>query len=219
VKKNKPYYDRDLKNEIAALKYPIYCMDFETVNPALPRYVGMRPYDRFAFQWSVHVQKKPGAKTKHHEFLQDDGDDPRGAFITTLLSVLEEHKKTPIIVYSSFESGVLSEFSALFPKYAKRIEKIKSRLWDLLQVIRSNVYHPQFLGSFSIKNVLPALVPDMSYDGMEVADGTEAGLAYEKLISGELESKERQSLRDALLDYCRQDTLGMVKLLEHLRRL
>jgi predicted RecB family nuclease len=218
VKKNKPYYDRGLKNEIAALKYPLYFMDFETVNPALPRYAGMRPYDRFAFQWSVHVQKKPGAKTTHHEFLQDDGDDPRGAFITSLLSVLEEHKKAPVIVYSSFESGVLSEFSALFPKYAKRIEKIKDRLWDLLQVIRSNVYHPQFLGSFSIKTVLPALVPDMSYDGMEVADGTEAGFAYEKLVHGDLNPKERQSLKKALLEYCSQDALAMVRLLEHLRR-
>ena len=218
VKKNKPYYDRDLKDEIAALKYPIYFMDFETVNPALPRYTGMRPYDKFAFQWSVHVQKKPGAKTTHHEFLQDDGDDPRGAFITALLSVLEEHKKAPVIVYSPFESGVLTEFSSLFPKYAKRIEKIKNRLWDLLQVIRANVYHPQFLGSFSIKYVLPALVPDMSYDGMEVSDGMQAGIAYEKLVHGDLNPKERQSLKKALLEYCSQDALAMVRLLEHLRR-
>jgi hypothetical protein len=178
----------------------------------------MHPYDQIPFQWSVHVQKKPGLKLEHYEFLQDDESDPRDAFITSLLSVLEKHKKALIIVYSSFESTRLDDLSRWFPKYAKRINRVKNRLWDLLQVIRSNVYHPQFHGSFSIKNVLPALIPDMSYENMEVADGTQAGLAYEKLIRGELESKERQTLRDALLEYCRQDTMAMVRLLEYLNR-
>jgi predicted RecB family nuclease len=218
VKKNKPYYDRDLKDEITALKYPIYFMDFETLFPALPRYAGMHPYDQIPFQWSVHVQKKTEAEPEHHEFLQDEGNDPRDAFITSLLSVLEKHKKAPIIAYSPFESTRLGELSKSFPKYAKRIDKVKDRLWDLLQVIRAHVYHPKFLGSFSIKNVLPALGPDMSYDDMEVADGAEAGLAYEKLISGELDPKEKQFLKKALLEYCKQDTIAMVSLLEHLKK-
>ena len=218
VKKNKPYYDRDLKDEIAALNYPIYFMDFETLFPALPRYAGMRPYDQIPFQWSVHVQRNQKSKLEHYEFLQDNENDPRDAFITSLLSVLEEHKKAPIIVYSTFESTRLDDLSRWFPKYAKGIDQVKNRLWDLYQVIRSNVYHPQFYGSFSIKNVLPALIPDMSYENMEVADGTQAGLAYERMIHGGLGSKERQTLRNALLEYCRQDTMAMVKLLEHLNR-
>ncbi|NOQ85373.1 MAG: DUF2779 domain-containing protein, partial [Deltaproteobacteria bacterium] len=122
------------------------------------------------------------------------------------------------IVYSTFESTRLDDLSRWFPKYAKGIDQVKNRLWDLYQVIRSNVYHPQFYGSFSIKNVLPALIPDMSYENMEVADGTQAGLAYERMIHGGLGSKERQTLRNALLKYCRQDTMAMVKLLEHLNR-
>jgi len=218
VKKNNPYYDRDLKDEIAALNYPIYFMDFETLFPALPRYAGMRPYDQIPFQWSLHVQRNQKSKLEHYEFLQDDESDPRDAFITSLLSVLEEHKKAPVIVYSSFESTRLDDLSRWFPKYAKRIDQVKDRMWDLYQVIRSNVYHPQFYGSFSIKNVLPALIPDMSYENMEVADGTEAGLAYEKLIHGKLGSKEKHTLRNALLEYCRQDTMAMVKLLEHLKK-
>ena len=218
VQKNKPYYDRDLKDEIAELKYPRYFMDFETLFPALPRYAGMRPYDQIPFQWSVHIKRTPESKLEHHEFLQDDESDPRDAFITSLLSVLGEHKKAPIIVYSSFESARLNELSRWFPKYAKGIDQVKNRLWDLLQVIRSNVYHPQFYGSFSIKNVLPALIPDMSYENMKVADGTEAGLAYERMIHEETGSKEKQTLRNALLEYCRQDTMAMVKLLEHLKK-
>jgi predicted RecB family nuclease len=218
VKQNKPYYATQLQNELLELKHPVYFMDFETIFPALPRYAGIRPYDQIPFQWSVHLQRTPGSKLEHHEFLQDDGKDPRDAFITSLLNVLEEHKNAPVIVYSSFEATRLGDLSQWFPKYAKRIEKVKDRLWDLLPVIRSNVYHPKFYGSFSIKYVLPALVPEMSYDGMEVADGGEAGLAYKKLTREKLEQKERESLRKALLEYCKQDTMAMVKLLEHLKR-
>jgi len=79
------------------------------------------------------------------------------------------------------------------------------------------VYHPKFAGSFSIKKVLPALVPTMTYKGMEVADGTDAGLAWESLIRGDLDQDERNRIRKALLDYCGQDTLAMVKLVENFR--
>ena len=91
------------------------------------------------------------------------------------------------------------------------------RLWDLLPFVKKHVYHPDFRGSFSIKAVLPALVPDMTYEGMEVAHGGEAGLAWEQMIRGELDPAERQRLKSALLAYCRQDTLAMVKILERLR--
>jgi hypothetical protein len=84
-------------------------------------------------------------------------------------------------------------------------------------VVRNHVYHPKFAGSYSIKNVLPALVPGMSYDGMEVADGTDAGVAWERLVRGGLDQAEREKAQEVLLDYCSQDTLAMVKLLEKLR--
>ena len=97
------------------------------------------------------------------------------------------------------------------------IEKIQCRLWDLLPIVRDHVYHPAFGGSYSLKSVLPALVPEMSYAGLEVADGQAAGLAWESLIRGDCSEAECQRKRKALLDYCGQDTLGMVKLVELLR--
>jgi len=100
---------------------------------------------------------------------------------------------------------------------AGRIKKIQRRLWDLLPVVRNHVYHPQFAGSYSLKSVLPALVPDMTYECMEVADGTDAGLAWESLVRGSLDQSERDRIEKALLDYCGQDTLAMVKLLDKLR--
>ena len=215
-KLNQPYYDEALTWELDELDYPLYFMDFETVFPAIPRYKGMRPYDHVLFQWSVHLQKTPDSEPEHHEFLHTDTSDPRESFITSLLSVLEDYENAPILVYSSFELTRLNDLARWFPKYAKRIAKVQARLWDMLQVIRNNVYHPKFLGSFSIKYVLPALVPEMSYDNMEVADGAEAGLAYEKILSGNLHPDEQAKLKQSLLDYCKQDSLAMVRLLDHL---
>jgi hypothetical protein len=83
--------------------------------------------------------------------------------------------------------------------------------------MRKHVYHPAFGGSFSLKAVLPALVPDMTYEGMEVADGTGAGLAWESLVRGSLDQVERDKIRKALLEYCGQDTLALIKLIDRLQ--
>jgi hypothetical protein len=103
------------------------------------------------------------------------------------------------------------------PQYQEEIGKIRERLWDLLPVMRAHVYHLAFRGSYSLKSVLPALVPALSYAGMEVAAGNDAGLAWEKMVRAETGSEERRKLKDALLAYCKLDTLAMVRLLEVLR--
>lgn len=215
VQTGKPWFSDELNVALSGLKYPLYFADFETVNPAIPRFPGMRPYDQLTFQWSVHVQREPRAKPEHHEFLASDASDPRREFITSLCAALG--KSGSIVVYSAFESQRLSELAAWLPEFAGRIKKIQRRLWDLLPVVRNQVYHPKFAGSYSIKNVLPALVPRMTYEGMEVADGTDAGLAWESLVRGGLNQSERKKTRKALLDYCGQDSLALVRLVEKLR--
>jgi predicted RecB family nuclease len=215
VQTGEPWFSADLGEELKGLKYPLFFMDFETVNPAIPRFPGMRPYDQLPFQWSVHVLREPGAEPEHHEFLAANTNDPRREFIASASPVLG--KSGSILVYSAFESQRLSDLAAWLPEFAGRIEKIQRRLWDLLPVVRNHVYHPRLAGSFSLKYVLPALVPDMTYAGMEVSDGTDAGLAWESLIRGGLDETERDKVRKALLDYCGQDTLAMVRLVEALR--
>jgi hypothetical protein len=198
------------------LSYPLYFMDFETLWVALPRYAGMSPYDQIPYQWSVHVQRKPGAALEHFEYLADDSNDPRPEFVKTLCQIIGTTGS--VLAYSSgFESGRLGELAAWLPHYKDEIEDIQGRLWDPLPVIRDHVYHPEFRGSYSLKSVLPALVPDMTYDGMAVSQGSEAGLAWEKMVRAEAGSDERRKLRDDLLAYCKQDTLAMVRLLEVLR--
>jgi len=218
VQTGQPWFSPDLSKELGALKYPLCFMDFETINPAIPRFAGMRPYDQLPFQWSVHVLREPGTELEHFEFLAVGTNDPRREFIASLCSVLG--KSGSIVVYNQqFESQRLSELAAWLPEFAGRIKKIQHRLWDLLPVVRNHVYHPAFAGSFSLKAVLPALVPEMTYEGMLVAGGQDAGLAWESLVRGGLDQSERDRIRRALLAYCGQDTLAMVRLLERLRQI
>ena len=210
-----PWFSAELGKELESLKYPLYFMDFESVNPAIPRFSGMRPFDQLPFQWSLHVQRKPSTEPEHHEFLATDGGDPRHEFITSLCHALG--KSGSIVVYAAFESQRLSELAAWRPEFSEQIKEVQCRLWDLLPVVRNHVYHPAFAGSYSLKAVLPALVPEMTYEGMAIANGQAAGLAWESLVRGNLDQVQRDETRKALLDYCGKDTLALVRLLERLR--
>jgi predicted RecB family nuclease len=216
VQTGEPWFSPELKGELKGLTYPLYFMDFETVNPCVPRFPGMRPYDQLPFQWSVHVQRQLGATPEHFEFLATDRSDPRQAFVSALCDDLGD-RGSIVVYHQQFESQRLSDLASWLPEFAGRIEKIQRRLWDLLPIVRDHVYHPAFAGSYSLKSVLPALVPEMTYEGMEVADGQVAGLAWESMVRGGLNRSERDRITKALLDYCGQDTLGMVALLEKLQ--
>ena len=215
VQTGEPWFSPELRDVLDGLTYPLYFADFETLNRAIPPFAGMRSYDHLPFQWSVHVQRQASAEPEHHEFLAADSSDPRREFISSLCAALGESGS--IVVYSSFESKRLSELATWFPQFADRINEIQHRVFDLLPIVRAHVYHPAFAGSYSLKSVLPALVSGMSYDGMEVADGQDAGLAWDRFISDDREEAERERTRKALLDYCAQDTLGMIRLVEVLQ--
>jgi hypothetical protein len=212
VQMGEPWYHPEIGKELSKLKYPLYFADFETVNPALPRFAGMRPYDQIPFQWSVHTQRQPGAAPEHFEFLATDRSDPRPAFISALCDALDD-RGSIVVYHQQFELQRLSELASWLPEFRGRITKIQRRLWDLLPIVRDHVYHPAFGGSYCLKSVLPALVPEMSYTGLEVADGQAAGLAWESLIGGDCSEVERRRKQKALLDYRGQDPLGMVRLL------
>jgi predicted RecB family nuclease len=215
VQTGDPWFSEDLGKELESLRYPLCFMDFESVNPAIPRFAGMRGFDQLPFQWSLHVRRQPDAEPEHYEFFATDRSDPRREFITSLCTALGN--RGSIVVYNAtFEAQRLSELAAWLPEFAEPIKRIQSRLWDLLAVVRNHVYHPAFTGSYSLKAVLPALVPKMSYDGMAVANGQDAGRAWESLVRGGLDQSERERTRKALLDYCRQDTLALVKVLQRL---
>ena len=218
VKNGAAWIGPGLDDDLSQVRYPLCFMDFETVYPALPRFAGMRPYDHIPFQWSVHRQESPSARLEHYEFLAENDRDPRRAFVESLCRAVEG--VATIVVYNqSFESTRLADLASWLPEYASTIAGIKVKLFDLLPVIRRNVYHPDFEGSFSLKQVLPALLSQMAYAGMEVSNGEEAGVAWQIMIACDLADPERQRLRSGLLKYCGLDTLALVNLIDYLKAL
>ena len=191
---------------------PALYLDFETMNPAVPLYAGARPYQQIPFQWSLHALDASGNLT-HREFLASGQGDPRRAFAESLLHAVGAGGE-PIVVYSGFEADVLATVAAALPDLAAAIDAVRTRLVDLLPIVRQHLYHPGFGGSFSLKRVAPALVEGFGYrDLTAIADGAGASLALARLVSGEVrDTAEEGRIRAALLAYCARDTLALVEL-------
>lgn len=198
---------------------PIAFLDFETVSLAVPVWEGCHPYDAVPVQFSCHVQEADGRVT-HHEWLAEGPKDPRLALAERLVRACES-ARTVVAYNASFERRCLDQMAQALPALAAPLQSIVARLVDLLPIVRNHVYHPDFGGSFGLKSVLPALVPELGYDGLAIADGGTASLELERLLFNEdgMEPAARERLRNDLLRYCHQDTWGLVKLLERLRQL
>lgn len=215
VVNNHSYLDPALPEALERLEYPIHFLDFETFNPALPLYVGTRPYQVIPFQWSDHIITGDGELT-HEEFLHEGSDDPREPFARSLLKVLGP--RGSIVVYSSYEATRIRELADSLPDLSNDLMALlEGRIVDMLVLVRNHCYHPEFHGSFSIKSVLPALVPDLGYGDLEISDGGQASAAYAEMVRPETPSDRRIQLRESLLAYCRRDTEAMVRLFETLR--
>lgn len=206
-----PWRSPALTGLLEAVEWPLYFLDFEAFSPALPRYIGTRPYQAIPFQYSLHVQSGPGSSLEHQEFLHTEPTDPRPALIEHLLAHLGT--RGSIVVYSGYERRVLNDLAANFPKHTEALGQIRARLWDLLPIVQNHYYHPDFNGSFSIKSVLPALIDEAGWSEMEIGDGLSAVIKYEQALE-ETDIVVRDGIFDQLRNYCRQDTLAMAQLRE-----
>ncbi len=198
------------------LWYPLCHLDFESFNTPIPKFDGTRPYQQVPFQFSLHIQHQPGAEPQHVAYLAPPGIDPRRELIGQLLAAIPA--EACVLTYNqAFEKGILRELAALFPDLAQGIEVRLANVRDLMVPFRRrDVYRWQMRGSYSIKEVLPAMVPELSYAGLVIADGMAAMQAYHDMCA--LEDPEALAqLRQAMLEYCRLDTLAMVRILETLR--
>ena len=208
VRSGDPYVAPALKREIGIERYPVHYLDFETINPAIPRFAGTRPYQQVPFQWSVLTVRAKGGTAEEHAYLHQDSQDPRRGLAEKLLEALRE--PGPVYVYNrGFEAGVLRGLADHLPDLAPGLLDIEARLVDLLPPIRSPYYHADLDGSFSLKAVVPTLLPEMSYAGLDVGDGLQAGIAYLKMITPDCPPDERDRLRRALLTYCGRDTMAL----------
>lgn len=218
VRRNELVVEPGLAEVLATLDAPVAYLDFETISPAIPVWPGLHPFDAAPVQLSVHVAGRDGA-LRHHEWLADGPADPREAIARKVVE-LTRGTGSVVVYNATFERRCLRGLAETVPGLAPELHDVESRLWDLLPVVRNHVYHPDFGGSFSIKSVLPALVAEeeAGYEALEIQDGAVASWRLEELLFGDLEDVENAQLRAAMLEYCRMDTLGMVKLVERLRR-
>lgn len=219
VKSGAPVLDQSgMREFVDSIQYPIYFLDFETINAAIPMFEGTRPYEQIPFQFSCHVIEQPGATPRWEEFLIDGNQDPRAALTEKLVNVLG-HAGTILSYYAVFEKTVIKQLADHFPSYADLLNATLPRFVDLRDAFTKHYYHPDFHGSTSIKVVLPVMVPSLSYRDLEVRDGAMAQVAYVTMIDDNEPAEVRNRTRQALIDYCRQDTWAMVQILENLRKL
>jgi Domain of unknown function(DUF2779) len=218
TRNGKPFVASDLSGRLRGFGPPAFYLDFEAFLPAAPLYLRTRPYQVIPFQWSLHHVDTDG-KISHQDFLAEGDVDPRRRFVETLIDALTG-ARWPIIVYSSYEQARLTELAAAFPDLKRPIAAIVSRLSDLLPVVRAGLYHPDFEFSNSIKNVAPALCPDVTYyDLDEIADGTAASTAFWLMASGQADVTASAHLRHLLRVYCHRDTWALMQLHQTLNAL
>ena len=209
------------KETLAALAYPRYYLDFETIGPVVPIWKGTRPYATIPVQWSCHIEDGPDGEDgpdaadsdrfRHEEFLDLSGEPPMRALAEQMIDVLSD--VGPVLMYTNYEKTVIEGLIELYPDLAKPLQKIIDRLFDLFPVVRENYYHPQMLGSWSIKAVLPAIAPHMNYAELEgIHEGMAASDGFLEAIDPETTPERKAELEEQLLRYCKFDTEAMVEI-------
>lgn len=191
--------------------WPRYYIDFETIGLAVPRWIGVRPYMQVPFQWSCHIHHANGW-IEHVEFLDVTGNDPRRACAESLVKHIG--KEGVLIAYNAgFEKGVIRNLAEIYPDLSESLLEMNQRFVDLLPITRAGYYHPSQKGSWSIKAVLPALVPELNYSHLDgVQNGSDAQLAW--IEATESSADRRNEIAVQLLEYCKLDTWAMLKIVE-----
>ncbi len=213
------HIDRNsIQHFLSGIRSPRYFLDFETYAPTVPLYHNSRPYQQIPFQYSLHFKKSKQSELEHYEFLCMPQEDPRRELIARLLGDIGE--EGDIIVYNKrFEIHILEELMRDFPEYEYELKGIIMRIRDLMLPFEKRYYYsPEMQGSYSIKAVLPVLVPGLDYSDLAIAGGSSAMYAFEQMLDETNESVIRETRRN-LLEYCGRDTLAMVRVLEVLESL
>jgi hypothetical protein len=191
-------------------------LDFETIQRAVPVWPGMVPWEQAPAQFSYHEANGDGT-FRHAEYLAEGPKDCRPELARAMIKATKGAER--VVMYSHFEKTKIRGLQKSVPELRAELETLEGKLVDLLPVVRENVYHPEFLGSFSIKDVLHPLVPELTYSDLVIVDGLVASVEIARLlfVAGKIPQKEHDRVRQDLLNYCERDTWAMVKVLEKLR--
>ncbi len=214
VKTGKEFIGKKLKGELNRIVWPAFFLDFETVQTAKPLYPEVAPFTQLPTQYSIHKCSEPGMVIDHFEYLADPVRDCRQELSERLVNDLEGEGS--IISYGNFEKQIINNLAKLFPDLAEKLLSLIDRFINLERIININYYHKDFHGKTSVKITQPVLAPELSYDDLDINEGSTAIAAFAYLALGKFNDEEADKMRKNLLDYCRQDTLAMVKLHERL---
>ena len=209
----------EIREFLKKLSYPRYFLDFETFQTAVPEFDETRPYQQVPFQFSLHVVAAAGAAPDHFSYLAEGNVDPRPEFLALLRERLGE--TGPVICYNAaFERGIVEASVEVVPDFKGWWKKTGGRFVDLLVPFRSFAYyHPNQLGSASLKSVLPAVTGGTGYEDLEICDGGQAAWEYRRITFGKVEPDERARVRTQLEEYCGLDTEAMIRVVSALEAL
>ncbi len=197
-------------------QFPLYFLDYETYAPAIPVFEGTRPYQHIPFQYSLHILHENGGETEHKEYLHSDSSNPIPAITAQLRSDIGD-TGTVIVWHSTFENNRNRELATAVPSLSAFLLGLNNRMFDLKDIIAKRMYvHKDFRGSASIKKVLPVLVPELSYKDLVINDGGKATTEWARMVFDITDLKEKETLRNQLLEYCKLDTLAMVMIWKYL---
>lgn len=207
-----------IKNELDTLQFPLYFLDYESFNPAIPRFISYKPYKHIPFQFSLDRLDTPAAKLVHEEFLYTGKDDPAPLLVKALQRYMG-HVGSILVWYKPFEESHINKNLAIrMPEYADFLNNINARMFDLMTIFSKQLHiHPDFHGSASIKKVLPVLCPELSYKELDIGNGSEAMNIWNKLVTEGVTDVERVKIEKSMLEYCSLDTYAMYAIWKHLR--
>lgn len=198
---------------LGAVQYPVYFLDYEGCMDAVPPFEGTRPYQQMVIQWSLHVLRSPGGELEHYEYIHNSTEPPFEGVSASLREKLGETGSV-IVWYKNYEAGRNKELQTLAPNYADFFASVNDRIVDLMEIFSKKMYvHPEFMGSASIKKVLPAVVPELSYKNLNVQEGeTASRLWTQAVLQNKFPPAEREKILGDLLTYCELDTFAMVEI-------
>lgn len=188
--------------------WPRAWLDFETIAPAVPLWLGTRPYQQVPFQFSLHLEQEDG-DIAHYGFLSVDRNDPRPECAERLVATIPAGA-TVIAYNASFERSVLRSLAEISPGHSEALLAMAEKTVDLLPIARKHWYHRDQRGSWSIKAVLPTIAPELDYAALEVKDGGNAQVAWAEAVDPDCSPTRLEALRDALRAYCERDTWAMI---------
>lgn len=217
TKKEKIIIDKDrIRKDLDGIEYPIYFLDYETYSWSIPQFKGHKPYEFVPFQFSIHILRSPDSNLSHYEYLHTKKTDPMIDVIEHLKEIIKDNG-TIVVWNKAFESGCNKRMAEIHTENEQFLLNLNRRIYDIGDIFKYHMYlDPKFKGSWSIKNVLPVLAPELSYTNLDIHKGDEASAQWYKIIY--IDEKEKEETIKNLFKYCELDTFAMYRIWEVLNK-